>query len=471
MEKIKIKTAYKKIIADTITPVSSYLKLRDHFPNSLLLESSDYQSKENSYSYICCNPLFTFKAEGNIVREYKNREKVAKHNLDDPKSLIKLLDDFVGKFKAENLAFPFTTSGLFGYTSYDAIKYFEDVKLNSLKQDYKNIPEVLYQFFQFVLVFDQFRNELYIFRHAIEGDENSGSSIEDLIEIIKNRNFSNFEFSKIGDESSNLSNEDFKKLVTKGKEHCRKGDVFQIVFSREFKQSFKGDEFNVYRALRAINPSPYLFYFDYGNFKLFGSSPEAQLTIQKRVAAIHPIAGTYKRQGSIEEDRKYAKKLREDVKENSEHVMLVDLARNDLSRNSSEVKVEKYCEIQYYSHVIHMVSKISSVMDTGSNAIQLVADTFPAGTLTGAPKIKAMQLIDKYENHQRGFYGGAVGFIDLNGDYNHAIMIRSYLSKNNQLVYQAGAGIVINSVEENELMEVNNKIAAVREAITKACNL
>lgn len=471
MKKHKIETNYKKIIADTITPVSTYLKLRDHFPNSLLLESSDYQSKENSYSYICCDPLFTFKAEADKVYEYHIRKLINETKLEQPKELIKLLDRFVSQFETEASEFPFATSGVFGYCSYDAVSYFEDIRLNSPKLEYKNIPEIMYQFFRFVLVFDQFKNELYLFENNIKGVESGSTSLAEVQQLIENRNFSSFEFSKTGEETSNLKDEEYKQLVSMGKMHCRKGDVFQIVLSREFRQAFRGDEFNVYRALRAINPSPYLFYFDYGHYKLFGSSPEAQLTIHNNSAAIHPIAGTYKRQGSVAEDKSYAKKLREDVKENSEHVMLVDLARNDLSRNCSNVKVEKYCEIQYYSHVIHMVSKISGEMDPDSTSIQLAADTFPAGTLSGAPKIKAMQLIDKYENHQRGFYGGAVGYIGLNGDYNHAIMIRSYLSKNNQLTYQAGAGIVVESKEENELMEVNNKIAAVREAIVKATQL
>ena len=315
------------------------------------------------------------------------------------------------------------------------------------------------------------KNELYIFDHQGVGYDLSKTSIADIQLIIENRNYASFPFNTDGEEKSNLTDEAYKALVSKGKNHCRKGNVFQIVLSREFQQKFRGDEFNVYRALRAINPSPYLFYFDYGDYKIFGSSPEAQLTVRDGVAAIHPIAGTYKRQGTVKEDQVYAEKLKLDVKENSEHVMLVDLARNDLSRNSSDVKVEIFGDIQYFSHVIHMVSKVTGKMNPESNTIQLAADTFPAGTLSGAPKYKAMQLIDEYENHSRGFYGGAVGFIGLNGDYNHAIIIRSFLSKDNQLIYQAGAGVVVESKEENELNEVNNKIAAVRAAIQKATEL
>ena len=468
MSKIKFNTTYKKILADTITPVSTYLKLRDQFPNSLLLESSDYHNKENSYSYICCEPQFSFKIDGGKAFEFQKSNLIAEIELSQKNTAVQLLKRFVSQFEDSKTDFSFTPQGLFGYTTYDAVQYFEDVKLESKAVDYKKIPDMLYRMYRFVLVFDHFKNELYLFDHQADGYEQSSTSLEDLQMMIQNRNFPSFQFFVQGIENSNLSDVAYKNLVEKGKKHCHRGDVFQIVLSREFTQKFRGDEFNVYRSLRAINPSPYLFYFDYGDYKIFGSSPEAQLTVRDGEASIHPIAGTYKRQGSLKEDQIYAEKLKQDVKENSEHVMLVDLARNDLSRNSNEVKVEVFGEIQYFSHVIHMVSKVTGKIDAESDSIQLAADTFPAGTLSGAPKIKAMQLIEKYENHPRGFYGGAVGFIGLNGDYNHAIMIRSFLSKNNQLIYQAGAGIVIESNPESELNEVNHKIAAVRAAVVKA---
>lgn len=471
MSKIKFNTTYKKILADTFTPVSTYLKLRDQFPNSLLLESSDYHSKENSYSYICCEPQFTFKVDGNQAYEFQFNKQVMQFNLDEGHTVPELLKNFVSQFEETEAQFPFTDNGIFGYTTYESVQYFEDIDFNSKGADYKKIPEMMYRLYRFVLVFDHFKNELHLFDHQATGYEYSSISIDDLELMIQNRNFSSFQFSVNGEEQSNLSDEEYKSLVEKGKKHCQRGDVFQIVLSREFTQKFSGDDFNVYRSLRAINPSPYLFYFDYGDYKIFGSSPEAQLTVRDGEAAIHPIAGTYKRQGSLLEDKVYAEKLKQDVKENSEHVMLVDLARNDLSRNSNEVKVEVFGEIQYFSHVIHMVSKVTGKIDAESDSIQLAADTFPAGTLSGAPKIKAMQLIDKYENHPRGFYGGAVGFIGLNGDYNHAIIIRSFLSKNNQLIYQAGAGIVIESNPESELNEVNHKIAAVRAAVVKATEI
>ena len=256
--------------------------------------------------------------------------------------------------------------------------------------------------------------------------------------------------------------------MREGIKHCKRGDVFQVVLSREFQRKFKGDEFNVYRALRAVNPSPYLFYFDYGDFKLFGSSPEAQIVVKDDQAGIFPIAGTYPRTGDDQKDAQMAEELRSDPKENSEHIMLVDLARNDLSRNARNVKVDTFSEIQYYSHVIHMVSKVTGTIGTGKSTFQIVADTFPAGTLSGAPKYRAMELIDKYENKSRGFYGGAIGFMGFNGDFNHAIIIRSILSKNNMLTYRAGAGVVSDSNEEKELQEVNNKLGALNEAIERA---
>ena len=229
-----------------------------------------------------------------------------------------------------------------------------------------------------------------------------------------------------------------------------------------------GDEFNVYRALRSVNPSPYLFFFDYGDYKLMGSSPEAQLVIQNDKAFVHPIAGTFKRTGDDDADKMATEALLKDSKENAEHVMLVDLARNDLSRLCDEVKVEHYKQVQYFSHVIHLVSEVTGKVREGSNPFELVAKTFPAGTLSGAPKFKAIGLIDAYEPTPRSYYGGAIGFMGFDGSCNHAIMIRTFLSMNNTLTYQAGAGVVAASNPESELQEVNNKLRALKKAIDLA---
>ncbi len=461
MKKYHLHTNHKQILADTITPVSIYLKIRDKFPNSLLLESSDYHTADNSFSYICCNPIASIKIEnGSITSHYpdgNSEETIITASTNIPK----YIEEFASQFQQEKSPFKFITNGLFGYMSYDSVQYFEKITIAKKENDLE-IPELYYAVYQNIIAINHFKNEAYLFCHSID-NKNNISEIEQILQI---KSFASYTFSKIGNCLSNLSDDEFKTNVTLAKKHCHRGDVFQLVLSKRFSQAFKGDEFNVYRALRNINPSPYLFFFDYGNFKIFGSSPEAQLIIKDKLAEIHPIAGTFKRTGNDENDAESAKKLAEDAKENSEHVMLVDLARNDLSRNCSNVKVEKYKEIQFFSHVIHLVSKVTGKLKGSS--MQLVANTFPAGTLSGAPKHKAMQLIEKIENTNRTFYGGAIGFMDFDGNFNHAILIRTFLSKNHQLHFQAGAGIVESSTEENELQEVYNKLGALNKALELA---
>jgi anthranilate synthase component 1 len=387
--------------------------------------------------------------------------------LTDKTDVVRLLGQFISGFKVEEQAYNFITNGLFGYISYDAVEYFEDIDLHHIEKPGYNIPVIHYTVFRNVIVVNHFKSELFVFDHQLDEDANE-SNVEELISLIGSKNFPTYEFHVGPEELSNFNDEEFLNVIQKGKEHCLLGDVFQIVLSRRFESKFKGDEFIVYRALRAINPSPYLFYFDYSNFKIFGSSPEAQIIIKNNRASIFPIAGTFKRSGNDKYDSELARKLSDDPKEDSEHVMLVDLARNDLSRNGSDVQVEKFKEVQFYSHVIHLVSKVTGVLRDTASTIRIVADTFPAGTLSGAPKHRAMQLINEYEPTHRGYYGGAIGFLGFNGDFNHAIMIRSFFSRHNTLYYQAGAGIVAKSVPESELQEVNNKLAALRKALTDA---
>ncbi len=464
MKLFKLKTISKKLLADTTTPVSIYLRLRDVFPNTILLESSDYHSRENSMSYVCCSPIAGIKLNGNELEiNYPDGKNVSKQIND-----VDLRDEvsaFRESFKEDpSEKYKFISNGLFGYFTFDTVTHFEDIELQSPTNSDKNIPFLQYHIYRFVIAIDHFKNELYIFEHTLESSP-AESGLDRIQYIIQNKNFPEYEFSLNGPEKSNLSDEGFKEMVETMKKHIYRGDVFQIVPSRAFSRSFIGDEFNVYRALRSINPSPYLFYFDYGDFKLFGSSPEAQLTIKDDEACIYPIAGTFKRSGNDVEDYEIAEQLKNDPKESAEHIMLVDLARNDLSRHCDEVKVQSFKEAQYYSHVIHLVSKVSGKLQKGINPFDVVGDTFPAGTLSGAPKHMAMTLIDRYENYQRSFYSGAIGFMGFNGDFNHAIMIRSFLSKTNTLHYQAGAGIVADSNPESELKEVNNKIAALRKAM------
>ena len=468
MKKFKIETSSKKLLADTITPVNIYLRLRDVYPNSLLLESSDYHGNENSYSFICLKPVASFVADNGLITEtYPDTTKITSEIVDG-KTFRQRFSAFQEAFEESEEPGIIPVNGLFGYTSYDAIKYFEKIEISTSDVPEQKIPEIRYSFYKYLIAINHFQNILYLIENKIDDEP---SELERIETLLFSRNIAIYPFKTIGEEISNISDEDYRNMVSKGKEHCYLGDVFQIVLSRKFSRKFTGDEFNVYRTLRSINPSPYLFYFDYGNYKIFGSSPEAQLKIQKGKAHINPIAGTFKRTGNDENDKKLSQQLAVDPKENAEHVMLVDLARNDLSRYAKNVRVDNYREVQFYSHVIHLVSSVSGELREGSSVADLMTATFPAGTLSGAPKYKAMQLIDRYEIQKRGFYGGAIGFLDFKGRFNHAIMIRTFLSKGNTLFYQAGAGIVAVSDEEKELQEVNNKVGALRMALNMACDL
>lgn len=464
MKTFSLYTHHKKILADTITPVSIYLKIRDKFPNSILLESSDYHANDNSFSYICCNPIASIKVQDEVITEIFPDKSQLIQSITAETDVAHVIHKFTKRFDIHSEdQFKFINNGIFGYIAYDAVRYFEDVEI-AKKEGHQNIPDIYYAVYQNIIAINHFKNEAYVFAHCYDTDNN----IDEILQLIKSKNFAAFNFTTDGATSSNLTDEAYKDNVALAKKHCARGDVFQLVLSKKFSQQFKGDEFNVYRALRSINPSPYLFYFDYGDFKIFGSSPEAQLVINKDKAEIHPIAGTFKRTGNDEKDAELAKKLALDDKENAEHVMLVDLARNDLSRHGSQVTVEKYREVQFFSHVIHLVSKVTGQKHKDTTTMQMVADTFPAGTLSGAPKHKAMQLIEKYEKTSRDFYGGAIGFMDFDGNFNHAIMIRTFLSKNHQLHWQAGAGIVSKSNPEDELQEVYNKLGALTKAIDMA---
>ncbi|SDS01423.1 anthranilate synthase component 1 [Formosa sp. Hel1_31_208] len=463
MKTFSLYTHYKKILADTITPVSIYLKIRDKFPNSILLESSDYHANDNSFSYICFNPIASIEVDKDVIyQSYPDGSSKTNNALNV--SVTAEIHKFTKRFKVNSDEdFKFINNGIFGYTAYDAVKYFEDIEI-SKKPDSLDIPDIYYAVYQNIIAINHFKNEAYIFAHCFKTENN----IDEILQLISSKNFASYNFKPDSNITSNLTDDEYKSQVELAKKHCARGDVFQLVLSKKFSQAFKGDEFNVYRALRSINPSPYLFYFDYGNFKIFGSSPEAQLVVKDTQAEIHPIAGTFKRTGNDEEDQQLAKQLAEDDKENAEHVMLVDLARNDLSRHGSEVSVDTYREAQFFSHVIHLVSKVTGKIHDKTPTMQVVADTFPAGTLSGAPKHRAMQLIEQYEKTSRAFYGGAIGFMDFEGNYNHAIMIRTFLSQNHQLHWQAGAGLVSKSTPEHELQEVYNKLGALTKAIELA---
>ncbi|GAB2812334.1 anthranilate synthase component I family protein [Ferruginibacter profundus] len=472
MKKIAIKTTFKKLLADVYTPVGIYLRLRDRFRDTILLESTDFHAGENSYSFIGINAIAGIEISNTAFIEYKlpghKAEKIA---IAKPTDVPDHLWEFMNRFdiqptdqKQVNIA-----QGLFGYTTYDAVQFFDSVKLTSQASLLApGIPLMRYRLYQYIIVINHFKDELFICENVINGMDSEAAVVESLI---KSKDVPTFPFKTAGEETSNLTNEAYIEMVKKGIASCHRGDVFQIVLSRKFEQQFTGDEFNVYRALRSINPSPYLFYFDYGDYKLIGSSPESQLIVQNGKAIVHPIAGTFKRTGDDETDKQLAIALEADEKENAEHVMLVDLARNDLSRMCNKVEVTQYKKINYYSHVIHLVSEVTGAVGPEANPFKLIATTFPAGTLSGAPKFKAMQLINAFEPTARSYYGGAIGIIGFNGTINHAIMIRTFLSRNNTLVYQAGAGVVAASKPESELQEVNNKLNALKQAIVLAQNI
>ena len=462
MKKIKLNNYHKKIFADTITPVEVYLKIRDIYPNSLLLENSDYMLANNNYSFICFNQIGYLKIKNNEITFSYPGEAVTSKQLSKNEKVSDVIHQYLDRFETSKSDFKFLNNGLFGFMSHESVKYFDSINIEN-KDDF-DIPDIYYGLYQNIIAISQYNHEAHIFCNTID----NSSNLESIEAVLNNKSYSVFRFKKDGQPESIITDNEYLEYVKKAKDHCKRGDVFQLVLSRRFMQKFSGDEFNVYRALRSINPSPYLFFFDYGDYKIFGSSPEAQIIIKDGKSEIHPIAGTFKRTGNDEEDHITATELAKDPKENSEHIMLVDLARNDLSRSGNNVKVEKNREIQFYSHVIHLVSKVTAILKKNIKPFKVVEDTFPAGTLTGAPKHKALELIEKYEKVNRNFYGGAIGYIDFNGNFNHAIIIRSFFSQNNILNYQAGAGIVIDSVPEKELEEVKNKLGALDKALNDA---
>src|SRR5689334_7318939 len=473
MKKINITTHCKKLLADVFTPVGIYLRVRDRFRDTVLLESTDHHAADNSYSFICINAIAGIEITSAKSIEFKlpglPPEKAAITNSAEvPEKMWEFMQRFevipqIGNGKETKFA-----QGLYGYTTYDAVQFFDTVKLGVERKSPNGqpvIPLMRYRLYQYVIAINHHKDELFICENVMPGVESDVAVVESLI---RSKDVPVYPFKAKGPEASNMTDTDYMNMVKKGIQSCMRGDVFQIVLSRCFEQGFTGDEFAVYRALRSINPSPYLFFFDYGDYKLMGSSPEAQLIMQNGKAVVHPIAGTFKRTGDDETDQREAERLLQDAKENAEHVMLVDLARNDLSRLCDEVKVEHYREVQYYSHVIHLVSEVSGKVRAGSNPFELLAKTFPAGTLSGAPKFKAMELIDAYEPTSRSYYGGAIGFMGFDGQCNHAIMIRTFMSRQNKLIYQAGAGVVAASKPESELQEVNNKLGALKKAIVFA---
>lgn len=460
--KYKIRTITKTLPADLQTPVGIYLKIRDLYPQSALLESSDYHTTQNSFSFIGVEPMahFTVK-QGTIFCGYPDGKEI-RTEIIPAVDVVQTLKEYIASFQtAPNLT---GINGFLGFTAYDAVQYFETVKIQPKEAIFSEIPDMKYILYRYIIVVNHFRNQMTVVENIREGEN---SRMESLLDVIRNNNVAQYGFQPLDDITSPITDEEFMDMVRQGIKHTKRGDVFQIVLSRRFSRGFQGDDFNVYRSLRCVNPSPYLFYFDFGNFRIFGSSPETHLRVSGGKAYIDPIAGTFKRTGDDVRDSELARQLLTDEKENAEHIMLVDLARNDLSRGAGRVRIEFLRQIQYYSHVIHMVSRVSAEVSEKTDVLRLFADTFPAGTLSGAPKVRAMQLIDEIESHSRGIYGGCIGYIGFNGELNQAITIRSFLSYGNRLYLQAGAGIVAHSCPEKELQEINNKLGALMTAIEK----
>ena len=462
MKNYHFKTISKQVLGDLHTPVSIYLKVRDIYPESALLESSDFHGNENSLSFIALCPLASIginNGECTATFPDGNREVTP---LSESYNVADAMNAFLGRYSIEGA--DKKVCGLFGYTAFDAVRYFENIPVMEAHHEENDAPDMLYILYKYILVFNHFKNELTLVELLQDGETSNLQEIETLIE---NRNYASYNFQTTGPETSPITGEEYKAMVREGIKHCLRGDVFQIVLSRRFEQPFKGDDFKVYRALRSVNPSPYLFYFDFGGFRIFGSSPETHCKVTEGHASIDPIAGTAFRTGNVALDKQRTEALLAGTKEIAEHVMLVDLARNDLSRNAHNVQVDFYKEVQYYSHVIHLVSRVSGEVNSDSNPVKTYI-TVPAGTLSGAPKVRAMQLITDLEKHNRGAYGGCIGFIGLDGDLNQAITIRTFVSRGNVLYYQAGAGIVAKSNDERELQEVNNKLGALKKAIDLA---
>ena len=467
----KVITTSKKRLADTVTPVGIFLKLRNQFKNTVMLESADYHGKEHGYSHIACDPVASIVIDKDIVTQTFPDGTTEIFPLEKRKDAVQALMNFANRFEWNRQTDDAPmANGMFGHISYDAVEYFEDIEIQD-KNENTEIPSIIYYVYRYVIAINHFKDEMSIYEHQYGDEKVEIKPFEKLDFLMNMPHYSTKPFKLTSEEITNYTDDEMRAIINECIKHCLRGDVFQIVPSRRFSRTFEGDDFQIYRALRSVNPSPYMFYFDYENYHIFGASPEKQIAIKGNMAEIHPIAGTMRRTGEDEKDAELARELLADPKESAEHVMLVDLARNDLSRSSDVVKVETFKEVQFYSHVIHLVSKVTGQMTAGTNPLQLVADTFPAGTLSGSPKHNAMSIINRLENVNRHIYGGAIGYMDFNGNFNHAIAIRTFMSKNNTLFYQAGMGVVAKSVVETEMAEIKLKLGALRKALEVAVGI
>lgn len=463
-EEGKVFPVVLKTHVDEITPISAYYSLKGN--NKFLLESASHDKGMGRYSFIGIEPYRIIKSYG---------DKVTIVDKDGENSLSGKVLDYVQRsvslqYNSLGLDMPFV-GGAVGYVGYDVIKQYERIPDDNL--DEIKIPEANLMFYKTFIAFDHYKHTLSVIYNVLPEDGTDYLHIVNKLYLInsklKSRN-SYHELSRVEkykDYISNTSEESFSELVNKAKEYIQKGDIFQVVLSQRLKFKTEGDSFEVYRRLRAKNPSPYLFYIDYGDFQIAGSSPECLVTVNKGIVETNPIAGTRRRGKNDEEDESLKAELLADEKERAEHVMLVDLGRNDIGKISEfgTVKVDRFMEVDYYSHVMHIVSTVSGKLKEGFSCFDALKACLPVGTVSGAPKIRAMEIIDELENVKRGLYAGAVGYFSYNGNMDTCIAIRTIAFKGDYAYVQAGAGIVHDSDPKSEYIETLNKAMAMREVI------
>jgi len=468
---------YKEIVADLDTPVSAYMKIRGG-DYSFLLESVEGGEKWARYCFLGCDPSLIVRTKGNTFSIQDNgREETGQVEGENPLSVIKKI---LAKYKPVSMeGLPRFTGGAVGFIGYDMVRYFEG--LPDQTTDDLDVPDSLFVITDTLLIFDNVAHTIKIVSNAF----NEGGDLDSLylqtigkIEILEKKLRANVPVTTQGNRAkqaieegskfeSNFEEEEFKQAVLKIKKYIVEGDVIQVVLSQRLKYPISQDPFNIYRALRTINPSPYMYFLKFGDLEVIGSSPEVLVRLEEGKVEVRPIAGTRKRGQNEEEDCALEKDLLQDEKELAEHIMLVDLGRNDLGRvaQTGTVEVNEKFIVERYSHVMHIVSNVRGILKKGLDCFDVLKAAFPAGTLSGAPKIRAMEIIDELEPTRRGLYGGTVGYISFNGNMDTAIAIRTLLVKDNIAYLGVGAGIVADSIPENEFEETMNKGKALLKAI------
>lgn len=462
---------WKEIPVGGETPVSAYIKLGSELP-SCLLESIEGEKKIARYSFLVLAPTLIFQSKNNSVALKYHGKPERSFKVDNPLDYLKkiLTDDKLSHDKS----LPRLSGGAIGYIAYDYVKKIE--KIPDIKKPGLSLPELYFIFPKFIVAFDHLKQKIKIIRLVSPYEKisykNACNDIEKLIKELSNPILIKTRHSGMGTVKSATDREKFLSSVVKAKKYIKDGDIIQTVLSQRLETEFKGDPFEIYRALRILNPSPYMYYFNLGKIKIIGASPEILVRLEDGTANVRPIAGTRPRGKDNADDKKLQAELLNDEKEKAEHLMLVDLGRNDLGRVCSfdSVKLTKFMNIEKYSHVMHIVSDVVGKLKPSADAFKLFDATFPAGTVSGAPKIRAMEIIEELEPTKRGLYAGAVGYFDYNGNMDFAINIRTIIMKGEKAYIQAGAGIVADSVPEKEYEETLNKARGLIKAIEMAAS-